>query len=137
MKKYLICLFISISIFTYIFTKNTNLDQFFIDAIPQSFIAILLHNLKVSLIYRIPILGPVHFYFSILIIFISIGLSFSHLGILFSLARLLHLPLELYAFNLSVKTKFIDFKHELKLFSLITILLFIAALLEFYIWEVL
>lgn len=97
---------------------------------PTFFLEIFFHNLLFIVIYSIPVLGFVYFMYSFTTIFIAIGLLFTHIGVVTTLARLWHLPLELFSFALVLTMKP---KTRIKPILIAVLMLFVASILEFYI----
>lgn len=123
-----------ISMISFILTKNSDLSNHFNEPIPFSFLTIFKHNLKIYVLFCIPLWSILHFSYSFFIIFVSIGLSFSHLGIMQTFFKLSHLPFELFALSIPLVTLHTQgkIKHKiLQLFLGIPVLLG-ASLLEFY-----
>ena len=119
-----------VSIITYLLTNNRDLTNFFTDPLPQSFYLLFLHNLSFFIIFSIPVLGHLYYLYVFIIIFISIGLSFSYRGILYTLLNLYHMPFEIMAFSIILKNSTKKLKE--RPFLLATCLLLFSALLEFY-----
>lgn len=115
-------------------TLSKDLSSFFQNDIPLSFMVIFIHNVKIYFIFFLPFWRYFHYSYSFLVIFFSIGLAFSHLGFLFTLRKLMHLPFELFALSIPVSTSYRKFQPQTFLHhNLLGIaLLFIASLIEFY-----
>lgn len=117
----------SISFLVYSLELSPNLIK---EPVPEHFIHIFLHNAVFIIIYAIPVLGFTYFIYSFSTIFIAIGLVFSRDGILSTLLHLIHLPIELFAFSLIIT---MGLKIKPKLILWVINLLFVAALIEFYV----
>ena len=111
------------------------MEPFLNDPLPKHALNIFYHNLSFVVLYSIPILGALSFLYSFSIIFAAIGLSFHWNGVAFTLNKLVHLPIELFALALMVVTSFqfrLKFKDRLVFATLAAGLLFISALIEFH-----
>lgn len=123
-----------ISFVTYFLVLNKNLSEHFTQDIPQSWTLIFKHNLKIYLLFCIPLIAIVHYIYAFFIVFVSIGLAFSHMGIFQSLVQLKHLPLELYALTIPIVMMHQKkpWRTKGKNLCLGTLILLFASWLEFY-----
>lgn len=123
-----------ISLISFILTQNHDLSKHFNEVIPTSFLTIFKHNLKIYGLFCIPFWSILHFSYSFFIIFVSIGLSFSHLGLMQTFFKLSHLPFELFALSIPVSTLHTQgkIKHKIMLIFFGIAVLLGASLLEFY-----
>ncbi len=124
-----------LSIVIHLITQSTELSTFFMHPTPTKFVEIFIHNLKIYLVFYLPFWRYIHFTYSFFIIFFSIGLAFSHLGLFVTLKQLVHLPLELYALCIPVGFKYREFNFIKLIHTNILgiFLLLFASLIEFYI----
>ncbi len=111
-------------------TTNLNLSNFFDAPLPSDVYAIFFHNLKFIVVYSIPFVGHLYYVYSFLIIFITIGLSYNHLGFLETWIHLFHLPIEVFAFALVLQH---NTKPKIILILISILLLALAAWIEFLI----
>lgn len=137
--KRLFCLSLTfgfaLSMLTMVMVKNVDLSLFFQDEIPQSALHICLHNIKIYLLFFVPLWGIVHFVYSFSLTFIFIGLAFAYMGVLNTITQLYHLPLELYAFCIPITYKKRPFHPRSFIIALAKgiFYLIIASMIEFYI----
>lgn len=130
-----LCIGMMLSYTVHIFTRSKDLGHFFTHNTPNSAFEIFFQNIKVYLFFRIPFWGLLHYGYSFSIIFIILGLSLSHNGIIHTFLKMPHLPLEIFALSLALKQSFhlrIDLKKHITIFLLAALILYIAATLEFY-----
>ena len=128
---FILCLGFIVSLITSNIVSSLSIENFFTDVTPTNLFEIFRHNFFFLFLYSIPCVGVVYFIYSFTLIFISIGLSFHWTGILNTSLKLLHLPLELFAFSTMVVFSFTPLYKRALPFAVSTIILFIAAFIEF------
>lgn len=122
-----------ISIISYVFSRSIKLDMYFSDPLPTHFIQILKHNLSFLIIFSIPALGHVYYTYVFLVIFVAIGMHVNHLGLLHTISKLYHLPLEVYAFSITLGSSFNSLSKRVKPLLKAMVCLLVGAIIEFYI----
>lgn len=141
MKKVFILFFITLSFgflmsfVAFYFSQDARVDNLFMHPKPTSSWTIFIHNLKILFVYRVPLLGLINYLFSFIIVFSTLGLSFTYQGILATLLQLPHLPFEILALSITASlsiSRWKGLKYECHAFIIGTILLFVASVIEFY-----
>lgn len=85
-----------------VFLNISVLDAADFGTVPYTFLRIFFHNSKFLIFYLVPYVGLVHFVLSFLFIAIIVGFTIISQGFIFTVFRLIHLPLELFAFSLVI-----------------------------------
>lgn len=124
-----------ISFTSFYFTSTSDLEHLFTTPRPISSWSIFIHNFKILLLYRIPILGFINYSFSFIIVFSTLGLSFSYQGIIETIRQLPHLPFEILALSITASlsiSRWKNLKYEIDAICVGIVLLSVASILEFY-----
>lgn len=95
--------------------------------------AILFNNSKFLFIYSIPYLGLVTYTLSFVFIYILIGVSLTSMGLNYTMQKLFHLPLEVFALTLPLlifRCEKLRSHQRMKLAMISYFALFLAAIIE-------
>lgn len=104
--------------------------------------SIFLNNLRFIFVFLIPFLGTIYFLLSFGYIFSLIGVSAVNSGLLFTISRLIHVPLEVFSFSIPITLSILlgrklmkqetdlTAKDTIFLLLISIILLFLSAVLE-------
>ena len=100
---------------------------------PTDVATVFFHNLMVSSLYTMPLIGPILYCFGFLYTYIVVGLSIYNLGFFVTAMKLLHLPLEVYALCIPLaltKNHFRNKRVFTQATAMVIVLLLAAATLE-------
>lgn len=86
---------------SWFFNQNQNLYEYDISTLP-TMKQILFNNIKFVGLYLVPIIGPLYYLLNFIVIYVFIGTSIAHSGMIFTLVRLIHFPIELFALSIPV-----------------------------------
>ncbi len=98
-----------------------------------SWTSILNNNIKFILIYSIPIFGFISYILGFSFIYVLIGVSISSMGLGYTLQKLIHLPLEVFALSLPLlifNSNKIQINQRLKLVLISSFSLLLSAFIE-------
>lgn len=125
---------VSISFVTLLLVRHQDLTHHFKQEIPTSWFDIFKHNCYIYILFCIPLFSIIQYFYSFFIIFVSIGLVFSHIGILQSLWNLKHLPIELFALSIPITVihSKSSFKDKCKDLAIGVFILVLSSWIEFY-----